>query len=248
VKRRAPYLDGVLMNIHADGRVRLHLSPAQKQALADRDGLIARQVLRALLRARALATDPDQPPTRFPCTEDGFQAVAHALGHRVGDKRARAIIRRLVAAQVLVPSGSYMRKTGGRYRVVLFRLGARISGIRAATREAVETLRYGAAASQSPPGTAPPVKPRRRRFWWEHALFGDPGMVNMRRPPPGWSQRGLRSTRSFDQLHRLAGDAYALSVASGFSSRLEPGYEDRAHLSENDHHDQGADKHDLSPR
>ena len=36
--------------------VRLYLSPEQKQALADPDGLIARRVIRALLQARDQVT------------------------------------------------------------------------------------------------------------------------------------------------------------------------------------------------
>jgi hypothetical protein len=99
-----PPLEQVLANVVLGRGQRLRLSEKQRRELGDRDGRIALQVLRALVRARQFN---DRSPKPFPLTEDAFQAIARRLGHQVGDKRARAIIKRCVALGVLENAGSY---------------------------------------------------------------------------------------------------------------------------------------------
>src|SRR6266550_4283904 len=109
----APPLERVLANVVPGRDQRLRLSEKQRRELHDRDGLIARQVLRALPRARKAAGMPEA----FPLTEDAFQAVARRLGLSIGDKRTRAIIKRCVALGVPESSGSYRqhyRRSGAR--------------------------------------------------------------------------------------------------------------------------------------
>jgi hypothetical protein len=183
--RPKPSLQDVLANVASGRHVRLHLSPDQREVLNDRDGQLARQVVRALLRARHQAAAPGHPRDSFPLTEHAFQAVAHRLGYRVGIKRARRLIHRLTAAEVIAPDGSYRqryRTTGvSGYRVKLYRIGVRITGLR------ITGLR-GAATPQPPVGTSAVVKRGRRVPWWQHGLFGNPDGL----PPPGLTARTRR--------------------------------------------------------
>jgi hypothetical protein len=92
----------------APGRVtRLALGREQKQALRDRDGHLALSVVRHLLGARCASVKPATPYESFPLTEHTFQALAVRLGRRVGIKRSRALVRRLIAAGVIREVGSY---------------------------------------------------------------------------------------------------------------------------------------------
>ncbi len=69
----APDLDAVLAQVRPGRAVRLYLTPPQKKALVDRDGLIARWVIRALLQARREATT-DTRIYSFPLTTDCWAA------------------------------------------------------------------------------------------------------------------------------------------------------------------------------
>jgi hypothetical protein len=162
----------------------LHLSAEQKEKLGDRDGRLARQLLRALRRARERAVAPRQPPDEFPLTEDALQAIAHKLGQTLADKRARRIIHRLIDAGVLTPAGSYRQRyriTGpSGYRVRLFRIGVRITARSDEVRPA--------ATPQASPGKRGSVKPSERVPWYRHALFGTPDGL----PPPCWDPRRRR--------------------------------------------------------
>lgn len=82
----APPLETMLAAV-VPGRVGpLVLSGEQKQALRDKDGKIALDVLRHTLGARAAIGAPE----RFSLTERAFQAVARKLGYNVAQKRAGA--------------------------------------------------------------------------------------------------------------------------------------------------------------
>jgi hypothetical protein len=175
-------LEQVLANVVPGRGQRLRLNEKQRRGLGDRDGRIARQVLRALVRARAAA---DMPET-FPLAEDAFQAVARRLGLSIGDKRTRAIIKRCTALGVLESSGSYRqrcRNSPGRsgFRVPLLRLGTTAAAIRKASV-----------------GKRRPVKRSRRVRWWAHPLFGEPNG----RPPPHLGLWRASRMRSIDELER----------------------------------------------
>ena len=150
----APPLEQVLANVVPGRGRRLRLSGKQRRGLDDRDGRIALKVIRALVRAREATghrvCETTYSPGNnrpfylgrnrpFPLTEDAFQAIAARLGHRVGDKRARAIIKRCVALGVLVDAGSYRQD----YR----RSGAG-SGFRVADGGAAERLGGDAGAAR----------------------------------------------------------------------------------------------------
>jgi hypothetical protein len=176
----APPLEQVLANVVPGRDQRLRLSEKQRRELGDRDGRIALQVLRALLRARQFS---DRSPKPFPLTEAAFQAIARRLGHQVGDKRARAIIKRCIALEVLESAGSYRQRyrgSGARsgFRVRLFRLGAPASAKRKASV-----------------GKPRSVKSRIRRRWWQHPLFGD--ICGL--PPPEIPRSRLRGMKSLDE-------------------------------------------------
>jgi hypothetical protein len=66
-----------------------------KGALRDPEGGIALDVLRHLLGARPLT------PERFPLTEQTLQAVACRLGHVLGQKRCRRMVKRLATSGVV---------------------------------------------------------------------------------------------------------------------------------------------------
>jgi hypothetical protein len=102
----APPLEQVLANVVPGRGQRLRLSERQRRGLDDRDGRIAVQVLRALVRARK-ATPKHHRGDEFPLTEDAFQAVARRLGLSIGDKRTRAITKRCIALGVLESAGAY---------------------------------------------------------------------------------------------------------------------------------------------
>jgi hypothetical protein len=175
-------LEQVLANV-VPGRVqRLRLSEGQRRELGDRDGRIALQVLRALLRARKGTRNP-RVTEPFPLTEDAFQAIARRLGHRVGDKRARAIIKRCVALGVLESAGSYRQ----RYRSSAARSGFRVPLFR---------LRVASARLQASVGKRPLVKDSKAVRWWAHPLFGEPDG----RPPPQIGLRAAARMWSIDEL------------------------------------------------
>jgi hypothetical protein len=102
-------LEQVLANVVPGRGQRLRLSERQRRELDDRDGRIALQVLRALVRARKATRNPGVTGP-FPLTEDAFQAVARRLGLPIADKRTRAIIKRCVALGVLEGAGSYRQR------------------------------------------------------------------------------------------------------------------------------------------
>jgi hypothetical protein len=179
----APPLEQVLGNVVPGRGQRLRLTEAQRRALDDRDGRIARQVIRALARARTATGRPSGP---FPLTEAAFQAVARRLGLSIGDKRTRAIIKCCIALGVLESAGSYRqcyRNAAGRsgFRVRLFRLGATAAAKRTASV-----------------GKRTRVKRSRRLRWWAHPLFGEPNG----RPPPHLEPRDARRMFSIDELGR----------------------------------------------
>ena len=155
--------------IRADRNVRLRLTPERRQATADRDGILARRVLRALHQARHEAASPDWNGTSFPLSGFAFQAIAHKLGVRVGIKHSRAIIRRARECGLLQDAGPYESKL--QRLVPTYRLGARIVGLG-------ETMRGGdvlrSAHKQLTGGRRSPVKVTQRVRWWEHGLFGTP--------------------------------------------------------------------------
>jgi hypothetical protein len=147
-----PPLERVLANVVPGRDQRLRLSEKQRRELDDRDGRIARQVLRALVRARAAA---DMSET-FPLAEDAFQAVARRLGLSIGDKRTRAIIKRCIALGALESAGSYRQRSQSSaarsgFRVPLYRLGT-----------------TAAAKRKASVGKRRPVRRPRRVRWWAH--------------------------------------------------------------------------------
>jgi hypothetical protein len=161
--------------------IRLDLEREQSRALRDPDGQIGLDVVRHLLGARACLV---VAPAPFPLTEEAFQRVAGKLGHAVGIKRSRTIIRRLLATGVITTAGSYRQMyqntdTRSGFRVTLFSLGAKIA-------------RRRSAPQQRAVGRRGRVKPFR---WWKHGLFGTPDG----RPPPGLSKRQRCRMRSADE-------------------------------------------------
>jgi hypothetical protein len=179
----APPLEQVLANVVRGRDQRLRLSEKQRRELDDRDGRIARQVLRALVRARQ-ATPTVSCAEQFPLTEDAFQAIARRLGHQVGDKRARAIIRRLTTMGVLESAGSYRQ----RYRSSAVRSGFRVPLFRLGTT--------AAAKRKASVGKRRSVKRSRPVRWWAHPLFGEPNG----RPPPHLGLEAARRMRSIDEF------------------------------------------------
>lgn len=180
-----------LLDVLADvrrGRVAyLYLTPEQKRRLRDQDGQLALDVLRHLLGARADRRDPE----RFPLTEGAFQAVARKLGHTVGQKRARTLIRRLRAAGVIAGSGQYRQPyrnaaTRSGFKVSLYRLGRLAKALRRSRRR----------QAKRPVGTAAPVKPTFAPRWWQHPLFGDVNGL----PPPEIPKARAHAMRSLDEL------------------------------------------------
>jgi hypothetical protein len=99
----------VLAHVRPGRVARLELSREQKRALRDADGQLALDVLRHLLGARAAAAG-DGTPSRFPLSEQAFQAIARRLGHEVGQKRARALTRRFVEEEVTESAGHYRQR------------------------------------------------------------------------------------------------------------------------------------------
>jgi hypothetical protein len=181
----APPLEQILANLVPGRDQRLRLSERQRRELGDRDGRIALQVLRALLRARKTTRNCRARET-FPLTEGAFQAIARRLGHQVGDKRARAIIKRCIALGVLEGAGSYRQRyrssaTRSGFLVPLFRLGTSASAKR-----------------QASVGKRRAVKRSRPVRWWAHPLFGEPNG----RPPPHLEPRDARRMFSIDELER----------------------------------------------
>jgi hypothetical protein len=178
----------VLAEVRRGRVVHLCLEPEQKRRLRDRDGQLALDVRRHLLGARADRRDPE----RFPLTEGAFQAVAHKLGHAVGQKRARALISRLHEAGVIAGAGQYRqpyRQSGVRsgFKVALYRLGRRAQALRRSSRRR---------QAKRPVGIAASVKPRFALRWWQHPLFGDVCGL----PPPEIPRWRARAMRSLDEV------------------------------------------------
>jgi hypothetical protein len=186
----APPLERVLANVVRGRDHRLRLSEAQRRGLSDRDGRIALQVIRALVRARRTTTPFREPKSStqaaFPLTEDAFQAIARRLGHQIGDKRTRAITKRCVALGVLEGAGSYRQ----RYRSSAVRSGFRVPLFRLGTT--------AAAKRKASVGKRRLVKRSRRVRWWAHPLFGEPNG----RPPPHLGLWRANRMRSIDELDR----------------------------------------------
>src|SRR5215218_7330337 len=177
----------VLAKVRRGRVVYLCLTTEQKRRLSDRDGQLVLDVLRHLLGARADRRDPE----RFPLTEGAFQAVARKLGLAVGQKRSRLMLRRLLAAGVIVNAGQYRqpyRNAASRsgFKVALYRLGRRAKGLRRSRRR----------QAKRPVGTAAAVKPRNRPRWWQHPLFGDVCGL----PPPEIPRWRARAMRSLDEV------------------------------------------------
>jgi hypothetical protein len=179
VHTRPPHLQDVLAGVRRGRVAYLCLTREQKMALRDPEARIALDVLRHLLGARPTT------PERFPLTEATFQAVARKLGHQVGIKRSRALLRRLRGEGVLDDAGSYpqpYRNRGGAggFRVRLYRLAVAVSA-------ALNRKRLSAARASS--------SPLQRMRWWQHPLFGD----YEGRPPPHWTRRRRQQTASLDE-------------------------------------------------
>ena len=175
----------VLAEVRRGRVVYLCLTPEQKRRLRDPDGQLALNVLRHLLGARADRHDPE----RFPLTEGAVQAVARKLGLAVGQKRARALIRRLHAAGVITISGQYRQPylnaaTRSGFKVALYRLGRRAKAIGHSRRR----------QAKCPVGSTRSVKPRFALRWWQHPLFGDVCGL----PPPEIPKARVRAMRSLD--------------------------------------------------
>ena len=187
----APNLQDVLGAIVPGRVVRLTpLTSEQQKALRDHDAQIGLNVVRHLLGARKL-TGNDGAGDRFPLTEATFQAIARKLGHTIGIKRSRSIIRRLIAAKVIDPSGSYRQQYRRRegstgYRVALYRLAVAVRRVTAPLR------------SKRPVGRGGAVKGDERSRWWQVGLFADAAGL----PPPGHSEGQLRRMRSADERSR----------------------------------------------
>jgi hypothetical protein len=112
----------VLANVRRGRVAYLSLTRDQRRQFYDPDGKLALDVLRHLLGAR---TDRQE---RFPLTEGAFLAVARRLGHEIGQKRSRRLIKRLLTTGVVASAGSYRqpyRESGLRtgFKVALHRLG-----------------------------------------------------------------------------------------------------------------------------
>jgi len=141
----------------------------------------------------------------FPLTEDAFQAIAAKLGHKVGDKRARAIIKRCVVLGLTDTAGSYRqtyKASGARsgFYVPLFRL-------RVATSKCVASV-----------GKRGLVKRSKAVRWWAHPLFGEPDG----RPPPQIGLRAAARMWSIDELETGLQEAppLRLSRPAGRSPRV----------------------------
>jgi hypothetical protein len=180
-KKENPRLGAVLAAIVRGCTVPVPLNREQKRAFRDEDGKLALEVLRHLLGARASLGIAAKES--FPLTEDTFQAITAKLGRTIGDKRARALTRRLEDEGVLEAGGWYRqayanRAGAGSFRVRLFRL--------AACAAALGRKRLSAPR----PSSRRIPKPK----WWQHTLFGD----YEGRPPPGWTKRRRERTASLD--------------------------------------------------
>jgi hypothetical protein len=175
-----------LLSVLADvrrGRVAyLCLTPEQKRNLRDRDGQVALDVLRHLLGARADRRDPE----RFPLTEGAFQAIARKIGQDVGQKRARALTRRLRAAGVITLSGQYRQP----YRDFAVRSGFVVPLFSLARRA------LPASNAKRPVGKPASVKRKIRPRWWAHPLFGDINGL----PPPEIPKPRVRQMTSLDEV------------------------------------------------
>jgi hypothetical protein len=185
-RHATPNLSAVLAAFAPGRVVRLSLSEKQKRALRDRDGQLALSVVRHLLGARRASVEPQHTPESFPLTEQAFQAVAGRLGHAVGIKRCRRLLRRLDTTGVLEDAGSYRQRYknqggSGGFRVRLYRLVAPI-----------RTAPLGRKRlSAFPRASSPQLTVR----WWQHPLFGD----YEGRPPPQWTRRRRQQTASQDE-------------------------------------------------
>jgi hypothetical protein len=193
-RRRPPNLEALLAAVESRRTIRLNLTREQKAAFRDRDGRIALDVFRHFVGARFASVLPGEPPERFPLTAFTVQAVAWRLGYEIGEKRCRAMTRRLVEAGIVVESGSYrqryrLRAGRGSYRVRLLRLAAH--ALRAVVHRGA--TRY---PRHSPVGNRSSVKRAERRRWWQHPLFGSPDGL----PPPHLTRKNARRMRSLDEL------------------------------------------------
>jgi hypothetical protein len=202
----APTLYDVLAGVRRGRVAYLCPTPEQKRLLRDRDGQVALDVLRHLLGARGERRDPE----RFPLTEGAFQVVAGKLGHRVGQKKPRRLIARLLQTGVVVAAGHYRqpyRDSGTRsgFRVALFALARRQRRGRFAT-------------SKRPVGKSSRHERKQRRRWWHHPLLGDIWGL----PPPEIPGRDLRRMRSLDEVFSL--HLYGIGKANaegGWYARLK---------------------------
>jgi hypothetical protein len=158
---RRPTLEQVLANVRRGQVAYLVLTDEQKRGLREPTGRVALDVLRHLLGARPAN------PGRFPLTEQAFQAVACKLGYRVGQKRSRGMIRRLLEAGVIAGAGQYRqpyRNSAARsgFCVALLPAGAPCStGCRSPPFQARASCRQRASCQAEIPGSlvaAPAVR------------------------------------------------------------------------------------------
>ena len=172
----AQTLYDVLAGIRRGRVVYLCPTPEQKRLLRDHEGQVALDVVRHLLGARAERSDPE----RFPLTEGAFQAVAGKLGYRVGQKKSRRLVARLLQAGVISSAGHYRQP----YRDSAARSGFKVPLFALVRRE----RRARPATSKRPVGKASRPERKQRRRWWQHPLFGDIWGL----PPPEIPRRDLR--------------------------------------------------------
>ena len=138
--RAKPTLDAVLANVTPGRSHRLHLGAEQKQKLGDADGRLARQVIRALLRAREHPSPRDsrEASSRQPSTPSS----ASPASSDTQSGRSAPVIARALDAGIIREAGSYRqayRITGpSGHRVKLYeiavRVSARVDGLRSALR------------------------------------------------------------------------------------------------------------------
>jgi hypothetical protein len=143
---------------------------------------------------------------RFPLSEHAFQAIARKLGYEVGQKRARALTRRLVEAGITEEAGHYRQ---GHHNSAA-RDGFHVRLLRLAVAVARTVAAFG--KTYLPVGSRPSLKRQSARRWWAHPLFGD----YSGRPPPGIHPRRARRMRSLDEVCRGREPGLQQPTAFGF--------------------------------
>jgi hypothetical protein len=198
-RARVLSLEAVLAEVRPGRVVYLDLTREQRRALSDPDGQTALDVLRHLLGAREAMNAPE----RFPLTEETFCAVARKLGRPVGQKRARRLAARLVESSVVGNSGHYRQP---------YRYSEPRDGFHVRLYKLIAGVRQLPLKTQLPVGKRQRVKrrsrPRERRRWWQHPLFGMPDG----RPPPGIRKDVAKKMRSLDEMPAAAARVLAATA------------------------------------